>query len=235
MIIRYKEREYTFPDTLADITIGQRIEFYDLYGKALDDKAIKIGKIQYQFQKDSELSSWHLENAVCQFAFYTGLPLAELQRSADAISILKIYQEVIYPLLVQEREIEIRTEYEFAGEKWIIAPPELLPTSTMTFNEFLHGKEVVRQMNQVGNGKWHSLPYLCAIYLRKEGEPFQESLVADGSERMQLMYSLPLDIAIGVGFFLTGTLNICLSTSLFFSPLSQRESTQLSTLSAGDG
>ena len=29
MIIRYKEREYNFPETLADITIGQRIQFYD--------------------------------------------------------------------------------------------------------------------------------------------------------------------------------------------------------------
>ena len=181
------------------------------------------------------MSSWHLENAVCQFAFYTGLPLPELQKSADAVSLLHIYNEIIFPLLIQEKDIEIKTEYEYAGEKWIIAAPELLPTSTMTFNEFLHGKELVRQMDQVGKGKWHSLPYLCAIYLRKEGEPFQESFVVDGSERMKLMYRLPLDIAIGVGFFLTGTLNIYMTTSLYSIPQNQKESIQLTTSKNGAG
>jgi hypothetical protein len=235
MKIKYKEREYIFPDSLADITIAQRIQFYELYGKGLDDKVMKIDKIANEFNRQSELSAWHLNSAICQFAFYTGLPLPEVQKDADILSLLDIYHTAMLPLMKEEQKVELIREIEIDGQAWVIDIPELLATSSMTFNEFLHAKEIVRQLEQLGNGKWHSLPYLCAIYLRKPGEAFDELFVTEGSERLLFMQKLPLNIAIGVGFFLTNTVNIYSTTSQYSSPQKQKESIPQNILTGGDG
>jgi hypothetical protein len=106
----------------------------------------------------------------------------------------------------------------------------------MSLNEFLHAKEIVRQLVSVGSGNWEPLPYLCAIYLRKKGEPFTEELVTEGSERIELMKTLPLDIALSVGFFLTDTMSLYLKTSQSSNQAEEaKDPIQVSTSSDGDG
>lgn len=235
MTFTYRDKEYKFPDSLHEITLAQRIEFYELHGKVLDTQAEQIAKIESDFDREAESNIWHLEMAVRSFSFFTGIDIEEIRKYVDIDSLLEIYRAQIKPLLEQEQNIDLQTEYEFAGEQWLLAPPQLAANSKMLLNEFIHAKEAVRQINQLGLGKWNTLPYLCAIYLRRRGEEFDESFVVEGSERMELMKTLPLDIAIAVGFFLTSIVRTYTSISLYSAPPQVKESIPESISINGDG
>lgn len=200
MTFNFKDKEYKYPNTLSDITIGQRIAFDDLYGNS------------YKKQDDpiDEVAQTMLF-AVQAFSFFTGIDLETVKEEFDLGQVMNVYNVSLTMLLGEESEIQLRDVYEFNGEEWVIASPDLTPDSKITFNEFVTSKEIVRQMEQLGKGRWHSLPYLCAIYLRHKDEPFDESKM---TERVELMKTLPLDIALAVGFFLTDSMNIFLKSLL---------------------
>lgn len=200
MTFNYKGKEYKYPNTLTDITLGQRIQFDELYGHALKKQDDGIDEVAQT-----------MLFAVQSFSFFTGIPLDEVKENIDLGQVMNVYNVSLTMLLGEESEIQLRDVYEFNGEEWHIASPSLTPDSKMTFNEFVTSKEIVRQMEQLGKGRWHSLPYLCAIYLRKKDEPFDESKLP---ERLELMKNLPLDIALAVGFFLTDSMNIFLKSLL---------------------
>ena len=235
MLIRFKDIEYTFPSSLADIKLSQRIEFYALHGKFLDEEASRINAIEDLFDKEAEQTQWYLDLAARSLSFYTGIPYESIRSEISIIDLLEIYNTDISQLHQQESDIDLLPSYLWDGEEWFLAAPEVLPGGPFVFNEFLHSKEIVRQLNAVGKSKWDALPYLCAIYLRKKDEPFTEELVRDGSERLRLMQELPLSIAIAVGFFLSGTLNTYSTISLFSEKGSQKASTPPATSTNGDG
>lgn len=235
MKFTYKDNTYHFPASLAEITLGQRIGFYEQFGKALEERAIAIDKMTDEFDKEAESSIWHLDMAACTLAFYTGIPVEEIKSSVDMADLLHIYNTDMRQLHDQEQAIELQQSYEWNGEVWVIAAPELTPVSTMTLIEFITAKEAVRQLHAVGKGKWESLPYLCAAYLRKKGEEFDEAFTIEGSDRMKLMLELPLNIALAVAFFLSGTLSIYTTISLSLERESQKDSVPPSTLISGDG
>ena len=240
MTFEYKDKEYSFPSLLSEITLGRRIAFYEQHGKAMDAQAAELEKAREEktmSESDMELAVmvWRIEMAVRSFSFYSGIPLEEVQGGIDINDVMTVYNVDIELLMEQEREVVLQPSYRWKDENWTIAPPDLKTDSGITFNEFLHAKEIVRQLQAVGRGKWDALPYLCAIYLRKENEPFSEALVSENSERMQLMQELPLDIALAVGFFLSCTLSIYLNISASSTKGSLKESIQPATSTGGDG
>lgn len=235
MVLRFKDTDYNFPSTLADIKLSQRIEFYNLHGKVLDEQAGNIKEIPDLFDREAEETQWHLDLAARTISFYADIPYETVKAEISVVDLLNIYNTDIRLMHEQEAAIELQPSYEFNGEVWHIDPPEVLPNSTMVFNEFLHSKETVRQMHAIGKSRWDALPFLCAIYLRKKDEPFDEAFCYPDSERLKLMHELPLDIALGVGFFLSGTVSIYSTISLYSEKVSPKALTPPPTSSAGDG
>jgi hypothetical protein len=235
MQFEFKDQTYTFPATLTEITLGKRVAFFREYGKELEERSKAIEAITDTLEREAETAILNLDVAMKEFAHYTGIPLKAVMEEIDMNSLINIYSVDIAMLREQEQQISLQTEYEWQGKLWVISPPELQPDNKMTFNEFLHGKEIVRQLNKLGSGKWDALPYLCAIYLREKDEPFTEDLVKESGERLRLMNELPMDIALGVAFFLSGTLSIYMSTSAYSEEEEARESIQQNTLITGDG
>lgn len=235
MKLQFKDTIYNFPSSLSEITLRQRIEFHERYGKLLDDSAKVLAEIKDDFDRENEMNVWHLDNAAKNFSFYTGIPLDQVTKEFPIIDLLHIYNTDMQLLFEQERSGELKQVYEWNEETWLLTTPELKPTDKMTLNEFVVSKEVVRSLHGAGNGKWDTLPYLCAIYLRREGEVFQEEFVQDGSNRIQMMLDLPLNIAIAVGFFLSSIVNIYTATSQSFNEEEPRESTPHLTSKSGDG
>lgn len=233
--VKFNEQEYNFPSSLADITLGQRIDFYTQHGKLLDEDAARIEKIADIFEKELETQAWYLQLAARSLSFYTGIPYETVQAEVSLTDLLNVYNTAIQNMHFQEANIELEREYSFNGETWCLASPDLQPNSPMTLNEFLHSKEITRQMQAIGKSKWDALPSLCAIYLRKPGELFDESFLHPDSERLKLMYSLPLHIAVSVGFFLSGTLSIYTTIFQFSEKVRQKGSTQQLISTAGDG
>lgn len=236
MDFKYRGKKYSIPNMLEDITLGQRIEFYRQYGAELDELAKTISEMPEGQEREAEESLFMLRSAIETFSFYSGIPLEEVKESMAMEQVLNIYTANLAVLVQQEREITLLQSYNWKGEEWLIAAPELRPDSKMTFNEFITAKEIVRQMAQVGTGNWEPLPYLCAIYFRKKDEQYQEDFVLPESERLKLMYELPLNIALSVGFFLADTMSIYSQTSLSSSRQeAMTGQTSADTSTSGDG
>lgn len=235
MTIKFKDIDYTFPESLTEITLGKRIQFYHEHGIYLDKQAAIIDTIEDDFEKELSVSAWHLELAARTFSFYTGIALASVHSDIAIVELLTIYNNEMQSLFIQEKETELLQQYQWNNEKWILATPEVLPTSKVCFNEFIYAKEIVRQLSSLSKNKWDMLPYLCAIYLRKEGEYFNEEFCIEGGERYKLMLELPLNIAIAVGFFLSGTVNIYTTISVFSEKESLKASAQPAISTDGDG
>lgn len=235
MIYEFKGKELTFPATLADITLQQRVSFYQEHGKALDEMAGNVEKLTDEFEREIETTAWQLEMAVRSFSFYAGIPAEEVRKEFDVNQLLNIFATDMQRLTVEESEIVPDTTYTWNNEEWVLHTPELQANSDMVFVEFITAKEVCRRLNSMGKGKWDALPYLCAIYLRKKGEAFSEDLIDPAGKRFQLMLTLPLNIAIAVGFFLTSILHTYWGISQYSNHQSPKASIPLLTLTDGDG
>lgn len=210
----YREKVYDFPVTLSGITLRQRIEFDRLYGK-------RIHELQEEtFLKDEDgkdlpadevdLLYFNTTIATFNFSFYSGIPLEEVEQHISIDDVLNIYFSCFHLIHQQEQELELQEDYLWNNEFWKIEAPELSFESKITFNELITSKQIVKQMHELGDGNMESLPYLAAIYLKREGESFEENWLKPGSGRIEMMYDLPMDIAIAVAFFLQSSMNMYL-------------------------
>lgn len=240
----FQNKTYNFPTSLSQITLKQKIDYENTYGKELDEKykkivgediinqAVKNGVTVEQLLKEEnkltplmelDLTEHVIETACKNFSFFSEISLDEV-KNINIDQMLNVYYSCFHQLYNEDRKLENR--YLWKGEYWYIEKPELSHTSNTTFNEFITAKQIVKNSYELGEGKWESLPFLCAIFLRKEGESFNENMIIEGSERLKLMYELPLDIALGVAFFLSNSMSIY-TKGLQFSPKTQAEKVQI--------
>lgn len=201
MTFEYQGRQYSYPTTLHDVTLRRRIEWEQEYGKDLAARAAEIHEMKDGNEKEVELTLFHVEHAVKAFAFFTGLPLSEVADHIDVRQVIAVFEATLINLILPEAPDRSDDPIIWNGEFWFLPTPELRPDSEMTFNEFLVAKEIVRQVQAIGGSKWDALPYLCAIYLRNEDQPFSEDLVMEGGDRVEQMHDLPMDIAHQVATF----------------------------------
>lgn len=223
MTFNYNGADYTYPASLAEITLQQRIELHVKYGVAFEEKAKELVQIEDANERAIEEAELKMLFACQCFSFFTGIDLETILESFEVTQIMNVYNSSLALVLAEEAEIQLQPNYDFANERWVIAPAALMPNSKITFNEFITSKEVVRQLDQFGKGKWQSLLYLCCIYFRKEGEDFKEDMLEEGGERMTLMMSLPMDIALAVGFFLSNSISLYLNTLLSLNEAQAKE------------
>jgi hypothetical protein len=200
MTFEYQGRPYSYPTTLSAVTLQRRIEWEQEYGKDLAARAGEISEMKDGDDKDVELSLFRVEHAVKSFAFFTGIDLDDVTQHIDVRQVLSVFENTLAGLLRSDSEVSDEPII-WNDEFWTLPMPELFPDSAMSFNEFLVAKEIVRQIQAIGAGRLEALPYIAAVYLRKEGEAFSEDLVKEGGERVQLMHTLPMDIANQVASF----------------------------------
>ena len=208
----YKDSEYEVPTSLSQIKLRQKIEFDNLYGEKIE--ALKNEVFGDENKEVSDLDSMLLTFSVAamNFSFFTGIPLEEVEKNIAVDDVLNIYYSCFYQLFQQEDELEIQPEYLWNDEFWKLESPELTFESKITFNEFITSKQIVKQMSELASGHWESLPYLACVYLKREDESFEEKWLAPGSERMEMMLDLPMDIAVAVAFFLQSSMSMYLKT-----------------------
>lgn len=238
MRVIINDTECVFPSSLAEFTLGQRIDYHNQCGNELDAMAESILKMEDGLEKDLELMQFQFEKMIRTVAFFMNTTPDALKESTYLDDIANIYHANMATLFDEEQDLTIESLFVFKGEQWELHPPHLKHGSKMTFGEFIDAKQMVQNLNHLGASKWEHMLRLCAIYLRKKGEPYREEFLYEGSERIELMKELPLTIALSVGFFLTSSLNICLNTLPSSSPRGRRlKGSDLvhSILSAGAG
>jgi hypothetical protein len=237
MRLQINDTEVVFPSSLSEFTLGQRIDFYNQYGRQLDDMMLSTLSMEEGFEKEMELMHFQFEKMFRTFAFFAGTTPEALQESEFINDIANIYHANLAALLDDEQAIDLKTEYVWNGEIWELHIPELKNGSKMKFGEFIDSKQLIKDMADLGAGKWESMLHLCAIYLRRQGEEYQDSFLYENSDRIELMRSLPMDIALSVGFFLSSSVNSYMNTLLFSTQAEQNqtESLVLNTLIDGVG
>ena len=223
------------PTSLSEITLGERIRFHDQYGASLDEEITRITTMEEGPLKDLEWSHFHIDIACKTFSFFSGIDLDIVREAESLTTIMQIYN-IVKTCLLEKPALEATTTFNWKKEIWEIQPPILQADSTITFGEFIDSKQILQDMYELGAGKWDSLLRLCAIYLRKQGEAYEKTFALENSPRLELMKSLPMDIALQVGFFLINSMHIywnTLACSTAIAPKQVSISTPISNAGVG--
>jgi hypothetical protein len=203
---------FVLPASLTEITLQQRIEFHKEHGSTLDEMTASIIQMPEGIEKEIEFIELGFERLFRSMSFFTGIDINVLKESEFIDDIAAIYYASVAVIFDDEKTIDFKREFIWKDETWQLAAPELKNGTKLSFGEFIDSKQILKDMHEIGAGKWESMLPLCAIYLRKSGEAYDESFVYDGSERMELMKELPLNICMHVAFFLSSFLNISINT-----------------------
>jgi hypothetical protein len=210
MKVKINGQEYDIPASLAAVTLQQRIDFETKYGKDLRRQLVKILENKNEQLKDMELTVFNCELSCKSLSFFAGIPL-ETINNTSMDDVFAVYRSVMKSYAddndFTDPEFKLENEFGWKDELWTIAPPELNSNSKMTFGELITAKQAVQNLMELGDEKWESLLPLCCIYFRKKGEAFNEEFLNGSGERYQLMKALPLNYALHVAFFLSGSMD----------------------------
>lgn len=226
MEIVIEGKDYNIPSSLLEITLGDRIAYDKMYGRALAEKLKKIREMKDGPIRDMDFTEYHVDLACKTLSFFGKIPLNVIQNTSVA-QVLTIYHHQMQVLSDEtdfaDPNLLMKKEFEFAGARWSLYPPELTEESKITFGEFLDAKQTVQNIYEVGNEKWESLLPLCCIYLRRGEEPYDPKNFGEGSHRYDLMRNLPLQYALYVAFFLKSSMYSFLKTFPSFGQAKQNQ------------
>lgn len=226
MRIKIEDKEYKIPGSLMDITLSERIEFDNLYGKALKKQLGIIADMTDGVDREIEFTDYHLQLACKTLSFFGKIPL-EIVQNTQIEEVLTIYHHTMKGYSEDtdftEKDFELQREFEWMDETWEIAPPMLKHDSVMTFGEFLDSKQAVQNLYEIGEEKWEAMLMLACVYFRKKGEPYNKDFANDQGERYKLMKTLPLAYGLHVCFFLLNCQRLYLRTFPFSGKLKDEE------------
>jgi hypothetical protein len=217
MEVTVNDISYEVPFDLALIKLGEFITYQEEYGADIDRKWIALIEKKYtgdteeiELQKLLDFEELMDTEALAWFSFWTKSDLFEVKKQPFIIPVLEKYRLFRFLLkeALEKESAVFPMEFEWNDETWRIADFKINPASEMSFNEIITSKETMRQLVSIGNGRWHSLLYLCAIFLRKKEEAFEDEMIYEDGERITLLKELPLNIAINVAFFLSNCVSI---------------------------
>lgn len=215
MRIEIDNRPYEVPASTAEFTLGDRIAFDTAHGPVLRETLERAQAVEEGYERLMAMLEYHCELACRTLSHFAGIPLGVVQQTKTD-EVLAIYQTVMesYSEEVDFAGEGFRLEqsFEWRGELWEVAPPELKHESVMTFGEFLDAKQWMKNLYELGQGKWEALLMLCCVYLRKKGEAYREELTRLDGERYRLMQHVPFSMALHVGFFLSASMDSFLQT-----------------------
>ncbi len=203
MKIIVNDREVNLPISHQEVTIGQVIDFDDQYGREFKERFQKISEIEDDFEMEVELASYNFDLAMTLFAFFAGATVEAVKESRQYVDeIFKIGNDILKPLIYEHPTVDDQQRlFEWNGDIWALPEPLLIHGSPMTFGEFIDAKQLIKDQIEVGVDKLEYLPKICAIFLRRQDEAYAESFLYENSHRLQLMHSLPMDIAAAVSVF----------------------------------
>ncbi len=237
MEILVNDQPVFLPDRLADIFLKDVILFHQDVVAGLEERALEI----QQMKEDKTLAALDLQYSTMMetFSYWTQIPIDSFDHDPALVDVVAcIYNNSVLPkLFAKDLDEEPRNSFTWRDEIWTLPKIELEHGDPEQFGELIDAKQLVSDMSRNKAGRWQMMQYLSAIFLRKEGEVYQESFLYPGSERLLLMEDLPMDIAAQVGFFLSSIMST--SPRLFLSLLnlerSREGSIALDILLSGDG
>lgn len=215
------------PYSLMTIKLDDYLRYHDEYGRELNKSLTAI--LEKKYREDEELDKLvaleeYLDNeALAWNSFWTGFDLFEVRNDPHIVTpIFEAHRKrrhLIKP--IQDESLVFPLKINWKGETWVVNDYKVTGNTQIVFNEIVTSKETIRQIFSIGKDRIDALPYLCGIFFRKKGEKFSDKLVEEGSERMELLKTLPLKYAFQVAFFLTSCVNIWKNISVCSADMDQ--------------
>lgn len=219
---------HEIPLNLPDIELGRFVNYYDAHGRELDNQLKELLTKKYdaedysedelELHKEMELDDHLDKEATAWISFWCNKNFETIRNTPSIIPLLNQYRTLRTMLNETEAQENVSAfEVEWRGDTWSIHDHTVTASSHMEFNEIITSKEVTRQINSVGKGRWDALPYLCAIFFRKKNEGFSDALIIEDGERMKIINDLPMEYALKVYFFLKSCVSTWRSTSAYLA------------------
>lgn len=221
MQLSLNDKVYEMPPSLSQIKLKQHIAFIKKYGADIDKQEVILLAMPDGDEKNIELTLHNLDVACKTIAFYAGIALEDVQKT-NINHVLNIYQSCFKQLFEQQDNLELQEKYLWNDEIWNLEQPKISYQTKISFNQFVTSKQIVKSLADLSKGIWEAMPILATIFLQKEGEGFKEAMIAEGSERVQLMNELPMDIALSVAFFLQSSMSLYMISLVFSEQVGQK-------------
>jgi len=133
-------------------------------------------------------------NLLNRWMYYTG----NSQPTQDELVNVLKEQSIADALLSAEKEsLNYHDTYIWDNAVWKIQPV-IQTTGKLTREEFEITQDIALIYSDMQDGSNEALYHLCAAYFRKEGEPYTSDLVDNDGDRIALMKTLPLNLALCV-------------------------------------
>lgn len=225
------DNSYTLPDSLAEITLDKHMQWSATYGftlkyqafnaaarfleKITDIEELNINRTRQELlamrmlQQSAGTGNLNyvvlaMERIYMGVAYYTGITY-ELIKNEDIDNLASGYALSAIQAAVEEIAVDLTGEtIIWDGDEWEINLPEASVGDPISKYEFGIHLLNARYMIDIINGDWQGAKSVCAAYLRKTGEDFDQSLY---ESRLEVMAELPLNIAFGVIQYLAANLD----------------------------
>lgn len=198
MKFRFSCKVYTLPICDADISLRQRIDLERAFYLDLQKRAKDLDREDLNF--DLDLIQLTADNAVKSFCFFTKIDEAIVKARFDISQLITYFNSTLSPVFNALPE-SLESEMMIGNDRYFLPNPEVNAECEISFDEFILAKEICRQLSFAGSSYVESWPYLAAIFLRKDKEPFDKKLISESFARLEFMRSLPLDKAKQVALF----------------------------------
>lgn len=178
--------------SLHDITLSKWIAYTDGL-KPLDVELRELNE-GGSYRKPVLLTGNHVKRAYYTKSFFDGVDIGELRNTLFVDDCLKWYATEFGPLM---DNAEVCTSWNDMQ----LTAAAITPTSPITFGEFIDAKMLTQAASNSEQNKWALVQYIAAIFLRDEGEDYNDLFTDENSDRFKLMADLPMNVAIAVGQF----------------------------------
>jgi hypothetical protein len=189
------ELSFDFPAGPDELTVAHVAGFYDAHGRKLDDEAAEIEQLEDATDKEIRQAFWVLERAFSLLSFFAGISIEEAKQRFTIQEAQRIATGYDSAFANPPEEPAATVDWQ---QMWVLPPPYLAQDSAMTFGEFIDSKAKEQEAQITKCSRWYLIQQVAAIFLRAEGEAYDESLLYPGSQRVALMGTLPIRHALHV-------------------------------------
>lgn len=189
MQFTYRDKTYTLPVMLKDITLAQWIKYKALLQKAREQEQ------EYEIQGLEE----------CAFlSTFACIPIDEVKSSISLADVLAFAGTAMHTLMAEEATIQPLLSVEWNGKTFAVRPPVEDP-ATLDYPSFRQYRKLVDALHDFAFCGHHGeLKRIIHSFLQAEGDlhPFVQQDY-DPEDFFDSIADMPLDLAFGVVSFIS--------------------------------
>lgn len=187
---------FNYPAGPDELRLGQWVEFLHQHGLVLDERANDIKAMDPG--RDQMLASMALyaDRAFAVLSFFGGIPLDQVKVLFPVPAVTQLYRESFAKCFVVPDGDDPVIRWD--GIEYILPDAQLSQASAMTFGEVVDSKAMSQNAKLLEWTRWELIQMLCAMFLRPDGVPYEESLSYIGGVASDRMAMVPMRIALQV-------------------------------------